>query len=231
MVRRAVSILFTAFLVTGSANAQETPVVYPLHGVVLDARTGEPVPEVRIRVLVPHVAETVTDRTGAFDLELLALPVELEASRQGYDPRRMTIDNVTAPVTLKLEPHAIPVASVDVSTTRATDRGSAVAFTNLDRKAVQDRYWAQDVPMLLAETPGVYAYSDARNGIGYSYVKIRGFRSAAWPSRSTESRSTIPRRTRSTGWITPTSSPARSSCKCSAVRGARSTARARSAAP
>src|SRR5258705_9807732 len=29
--------------------------------------------------------------------------------------------------------------------------------------------------MLLAETPGVYAYSDAGNGIGYSYVKIRGF--------------------------------------------------------
>ena len=29
--------------------------------------------------------------------------------------------------------------------------------------------------MLLAETPGVYAYSDAGNGVGYSYVKIRGF--------------------------------------------------------
>ena len=29
--------------------------------------------------------------------------------------------------------------------------------------------------MLLAETPGAYAYSDAGNGIGYSYLKIRGF--------------------------------------------------------
>ena len=40
---------------------------------------------------------------------------------------------------------------------------------------MRSSYWAQDVPMLLAETPGTYAYSDAGNGIGYSYVKIRGF--------------------------------------------------------
>ncbi|HUU46584.1 MAG TPA: TonB-dependent receptor, partial [Acidobacteriota bacterium] len=33
----------------------------------------------------------------------------------------------------------------------------------------------QDVPMLLSETPGVYAYSDNGNGVGYSYLSIRGF--------------------------------------------------------
>ncbi len=64
---------------------------------------------------------------------------------------------------------------IEVTTTRATDRGSAVAFSELDRPAIQEHYWAQDTPMLLAETPGVYAYSDAGNGVGYSYVKIRGF--------------------------------------------------------
>lgn len=64
---------------------------------------------------------------------------------------------------------------IQVVSTRATDRKSAVAFTELGRGQIREQYQAQDVPMLLAETPGVYAYSDAGNGIGYSYVQIRGF--------------------------------------------------------
>ncbi|MFA4907830.1 MAG: TonB-dependent receptor, partial [archaeon] len=32
-----------------------------------------------------------------------------------------------------------------------------------------------DVPMVLNDLPGVFSYSDAGNGIGYSYLKIRGF--------------------------------------------------------
>jgi len=78
-------------------------------------------------------------------------------------------------VDIPLEPGALPGPVVEVTTTRATERGSAVAFTELSRSDVKERYWAQDVPMLLAETPSVYAYSDAGNGVGYSYVKIRGF--------------------------------------------------------
>ena len=101
--------------------------------------------------------------------------VELEATRQGYDPKRITVEVTDSTALFLLTPRPIPVATVDVSTTRAAERGSAVAFTDLDRKAIQERYWAQDVPMLLNETPGVYSYSDAGNGIGYSYIKIRGF--------------------------------------------------------
>ncbi|HEX7078080.1 MAG TPA: TonB-dependent receptor, partial [Candidatus Eisenbacteria bacterium] len=77
--------------------------------------------------------------------------------------------------TIRLTPRAFPLPGIEVTTTRATERGSPVAFTELSRGEIRDRYWAQDVPMLLAETPGVYAYSDAGNGVGYSYVKIRGF--------------------------------------------------------
>lgn len=64
---------------------------------------------------------------------------------------------------------------IEVVSPRAYERKSAVAFTELDRQQVREKYQAQDVPMLLAETPGVYAYSDAGNGIGYSYVQVRGF--------------------------------------------------------
>jgi iron complex outermembrane receptor protein len=143
----------------------------------MDGRTGEPIPEARVRLLTPSGMQTTTDLSGEFQIGLVAGPAELEASRQGYETERIMVDGAdsAAVAIFNLQPRPIPVPPVEVTTTRATERGSAVAFTDLDRKEIQQRYWAQDVPMLLAETPGVYSYSDAGNGIGYSYVKIRGF--------------------------------------------------------
>src|SRR3954463_6018902 len=176
MTRRLAGAALAWVLVLATpALAQDAATTRPVRGQVADADTGEPVAQARIRAFAPRVAETVTDRSGLFDLLLVTEPVQLEATRQGYDPLRVTIAPTDTMVTLRLRPRPIPVATVEVTTTRATERGSAVAFTQLDRAAIQDKYWAQDVPMLLAETPGVYAYSDAGNGIGYSYVKIRGF--------------------------------------------------------
>ncbi|HKQ59579.1 MAG TPA: TonB-dependent receptor [Candidatus Eisenbacteria bacterium] len=63
---------------------------------------------------------------------------------------------------------------VEVSTARAGDH-TPVAKTVLDRERVRQLNWGQDTPMALATQPGVYAYSDAGNGIGYSYLTIRGF--------------------------------------------------------
>ena len=148
-----------------------------LAGRVLDAQTGAPLADARVRIIAP-ASETATNGAGMFRFGNLATGAyEIEASRVGHTPDRRTV-TVAADSTfveLRLTPRPIPVSPVEVTTTRATERGSAVAFTDLDRKAIQERYWAQDVPMLLEETPGVYAYSDAGNGIGYSYVKIRGF--------------------------------------------------------
>jgi iron complex outermembrane receptor protein len=148
-----------------------------LAGRVLDDRTSDPIPDARVRVLSPP-AETATDRAGEFRFaNLVPGSYDVEASRIGYAPdrRTVTVGADSAFLELRLTSRPIPVTQLEVTTTRATERGSAVAFTDLDRKAILNSYWAQDVPMLLQETPGVYSYSDAGNGIGYSYVKIRGF--------------------------------------------------------
>jgi iron complex outermembrane receptor protein len=156
-----------------------------LPGVVLDAETGRPLADVRVRTVgVPaaDVRETTTNADGVFRLERLPVaPVEIEATRLGYLPQRVLVDlsdpgvDPAATATLRLTPRPLPLPGIEVTTTRAVERESPVAFTELDREKVRERYWGQDVPMLLAETPGVYAYSDAGNGVGYSYVKIRGF--------------------------------------------------------
>src|SRR5438067_119495 len=63
---------------------------------------------------------------------------------------------------------------VEVSTARAGAR-SGIAVSRLERSAIRTLDWGQDTPIALATQPGAYAYSDAGNGIGYSYLTLRGF--------------------------------------------------------
>jgi iron complex outermembrane receptor protein len=71
-------------------------------------------------------------------------------------------------------PHIVRLPEVVVSTTRVGDR-APLARSVLGRDELVQRNWGQDTPMALAMLPGAYAYSDAGNGIGYSYLSIRGF--------------------------------------------------------
>ena len=71
-------------------------------------------------------------------------------------------------------PRVVPLAPIEVSTTRAGDR-APIARTTLSREQVREANWGQDTPMALGALPGAYAYSDAGNGVGYSYLSLRGF--------------------------------------------------------
>lgn len=66
----------------------------------------------------------------------------------------------------------LPVS--EVSTTRFDER-SSTANDKLGAAAIRRGNYGQDSPMLLANMAGAYAYSDAGNGIGYSYLTLRGF--------------------------------------------------------
>ncbi len=61
-----------------------------------------------------------------------------------------------------------------VTATRA-DETKPATFTNLSREQIEELYYAQEVPILLANTPSVYAYSEPGNDIGYAYLRVRGF--------------------------------------------------------
>jgi len=80
-------------------------------------------------------------------------------------------DQAAAPDTFS---HVVQLPPIEVSTTRFVAT-SPVARTTLARDEVRARNWGQDTPMALATLPGAYAYSDAGNGVGYSYLSIRGF--------------------------------------------------------
>ena len=64
---------------------------------------------------------------------------------------------------------------VIVSSDVAKDRRDPASFTDLDTEAIRDLNQGQDLSTLLGETMNAYSYSDAGNGYGYSYLRIRGF--------------------------------------------------------
>ena len=178
-------------LITSAPSEADTRFRTVLTGSVLDAATGAPLANVKVTwsagiagatpesLSAPRnvmARSTATDAAGHFAFDPAPQGMgSIAASRLGYQSTSRSLAAEETDVEIRLAAQALPGPAIEVTTTRPQERGSAVAFTRLDREEVRAKYWAQDVPMLLAETPGVYAYSDAGNGIGYSYVKVRGF--------------------------------------------------------
>jgi len=62
-----------------------------------------------------------------------------------------------------------------VVTASRYDDDTSMNVTNITHEELQLREPDLELPMLLQGIPGVFAYSDAGSGLGYTYLKIRGF--------------------------------------------------------
>ena len=147
----------------------------PLTGQIVDKETGEPVPAATVRIAGTNVG-TISEADGRFQLDIGERSSgDLVVHHVAYRPWRMALSRLDAEPTIRLTPVVLPGQDIVVTTSRAVRGQSPVAFDNLTKEEIRQSYQAQDVPMLLTEAPGVYAFSDNGNGIGYSYLSIRGF--------------------------------------------------------
>ncbi len=64
---------------------------------------------------------------------------------------------------------------ITVSPITAAGRNSPVTWSELDAAEISDRYSVQDIPLLLSDLPSATTYSENGNGIGYTYLTLRGF--------------------------------------------------------
>ena len=62
---------------------------------------------------------------------------------------------------------------IEIISVRASDN-TPVAKTNLSKKDIEKNNIGQDLPFILNQTPSVQVSSDAGNGIGYTYIRLRG---------------------------------------------------------
>ncbi len=106
---------------------------------------------------------------AAAGLLSLSLPV---TSPGAEAPATATTPTPTPPDTTDA-----PVYQADEVVVTASRYGTDVhlSHTNLSEARIERELTPRDIPMLLQDLPGVYSYSDAGNGIGYTYLKIRGF--------------------------------------------------------
>ena len=165
-------LVLTLFLISPLNAFQEGTVT----GIVSARGSGAPLTGANVIVEGTGLG-TMSGENGKFSLQLPAGKYIISASYIGYEIAKKEVHVGEQPLEIhfSLKPTIIPGQEVVITVTRAVERKTPVAFVDIPRQNLEERYWAQDVPMLLSEVPGVYAYSDAGNGIGYTYLKIRGF--------------------------------------------------------
>ncbi|WP_284653730.1 TonB-dependent receptor [Flavobacterium terrisoli] len=66
-----------------------------------------------------------------------------------------------------------PLDEVTVSAVRAKGK-DPITFSNLSKKEIAPRNLGQDIPILLNYLPSVVTTTDAGNGVGYTYMRVRG---------------------------------------------------------
>jgi iron complex outermembrane receptor protein len=139
-----------------------------ISGIVFDNHFKTPLEGVNV---FSNKVGTVTNENGKFIL-LVDSKSEIIFSFIGYE----TINTTIKPqMTIFMNPSVLSGDEIIVSANRAVAGITPVSFSNLTLKEIETRNTGQDVPMILASEPGVWAYSESGNGTGYSYVSIRGF--------------------------------------------------------
>lgn len=163
-------LLIFILLISGIVHPSEGVIV---RGQLISAITNNPVAYANIIVENSNLG-TASTLSGKFQLKLSLLPVTLKISHIAYETIEKTISTEDAGI-IKLTPAVLMGDEVMITSSRAVEGETPIAFSTFGKQDIEQTYSHQDVPMVLNDLPGVYAYSDAGNGVGYSYIKIRGF--------------------------------------------------------
>ncbi len=170
MLRLRSLALAVMFLFAGTAYAQVT-----ISGAVSDSETGDALPGANV-VVEGTTLGTATDQNGRYTLSVPSGTHSFTASFIGYDDMKEVVTVRTADVTLNfsLNFKSQQLEALEVFASRAVERKTPVAFTNVDKVQVQRELASRDVPMVLNTTPSVYATMQG-GGAGDARVNVRGF--------------------------------------------------------
>jgi iron complex outermembrane receptor protein len=147
-----------------------------LIGEIVDSETETPVIAANV-TLKPLNRFSQANENGKFTFKNVpAGSYTIQIDRIGYDSKSLeVIVPAEKSLLIKLNSRALLGEEVWVTETRAEWRETPVTFSNMGKETIQERYYGQDIPMLLDGIPNVYSYSEAGNGFGYSHLKVRGF--------------------------------------------------------
>ena len=164
-----------AVLLTLPAFAQNT---FSIRGRVLDKVTGETLPGATVQV-TGNGQNTGggADADGGYKIgSLPAGTYTVQASFVGYKLSTQTVKITTQSVVLPfaLGSDNASLGEVQVVASQAQERETPVAFSAVNEVKLRETLSNRDLPMVLNETPGVYA-TQGGGGTGDSRISVRGF--------------------------------------------------------
>ena len=173
MKQLVTALLFV--LLSLPALAQNT---YSIRGRVLEAVTGETLPGATVQVTGNGQSTGGgADSDGSYKINNLpAGTYTVQASFVGYKLKTQTVKISTQSVvaTFTLTADNASLDEVQVVATQAQERETPVAFAAVSEVKLRETLSNRDLPMILNETPGVYA-TQKGGGSGDSRINVRGF--------------------------------------------------------
>jgi len=166
-MKRRLLVFLIFSLSTISLLAQDRTV----SGIVTD-EIGEAL--IGVNVVYGPGLGAVTDVNGEYILKLQPGEYEISISYVGFEPqkKKITVSDKNLFVNFALK--TITLTEVEVVGDVAVTRETPVAFSNISPVQIEEQLAAQDIPLILNSTPGVYATA-AGGGDGDARINIRGF--------------------------------------------------------
>ena len=163
--------LVVTLLFAGSAIAQ-----VQVSGTVTDADTGDSLPGANV-VIEGTTMGAATDQDGRYTISGVPSGTHtLTVSFIGYVESSKVItvrsSNVTADFRVSFASQSLQ--ALEVFASRAVDRKTPVAFTNVDKIQMQRELGSRDAPLVLNTAPSVYATAQG-GGAGDARMNVRGF--------------------------------------------------------
>ncbi len=165
-------LVLAALHMVAAAYAQPT-----VTGTVTDENSGNPIPGASV-FLAGTTLGGATDATGRY--EIVGAPLgtyTLAVFFLGYNEatRIITVrEGATVQVDFTLSVTSVALEAMEVFSSRALDRSTPVAFSNLDQARIQRELGMRDVPLVLNSMPSVYSTVQG-GGAGDARVNVRGF--------------------------------------------------------
>ncbi len=148
-----------------------------IKGIISDAATEESLPGANVIIAETFLGAS-SDMDGYFNI--MNVPPgewQIEITYIGYEPfsASVTVGDDDYSLDAKLSAVIYKTQDIIVEASKAKERETPVAFTDIKTDEIEKMFIGQDVPHLFKNTPGIYVTSDGGSGLGDSKTYIRGF--------------------------------------------------------
>lgn len=165
------------------ATFAATKVVAQTNGTIAGRVTSDGAPVAVAQIVITNTvsgAQTgaLTTAEGRYSVELRPGRYDVEVMTIGYASQRRgrvsvsTGQSVTLDFSLVAE--AVSLAGLEVTASRAVERQTPVAYSEVPKVQIQNQLGSRDLPLILNTAPSVYSTGEG-GGAGDARINVRGF--------------------------------------------------------